>query len=244
MDFKTSQHQFTAHLRNPTSSSCPNDIEPRRMAIYESLIYNNIEGFIANAFPVIRQLYSDDNWHDMIRDFIIQHQSETPLFHEIAREFLAYLNTERDNDNDPPFLAELAHYEWVELALSILDVECDKADVKDELILDTLLMTAPAAWSFAYQYPVHQISEDFQPVSTNHIPVFLLIYRNAHDNVTFLELNPVSARLIDLLNQGETGRQAAKVITQELKHNSTDIVLNGATVLISDWLQRGILIEQ
>jgi hypothetical protein len=62
--------------------------------------------------------------------------------------------------------------------------------------------------------------------------------------VTFIELNPVSARLIDLLKEGYTASQSATIIAKELHHTSPDVVINGANVLISDWLQRGILIKQ
>jgi hypothetical protein len=245
MDFIKTQHHFTAHLRNPSVAPIPSDVEPRRMAIYKDLIYSNLEGFIANAFPVVRIIFSDDDWHEMIRDFIIRHTSETPLFHEIAREFLNYLKTERDEPNDPVFLSELAHYEWVELALTVLDETFQLYQVNEnETVLDTLFTTSPLAWTFSYSYPVHQISDAFQPTSVNQIPSYLLIYRNSHDNVTFIELNPVSARLIDLLKEGYTASQSATIIAKELHHTSPDVVINGANVLISDWLQRGILIKQ
>ena len=59
----------------------------------------------------------------------------------------------------------------------------------------------------------------------------------------FLELNPVSARLIDLLNEGQTGQQAAEQIAQELQHPNPEVVYDGAKVLIHDWIQRSILIS-
>jgi hypothetical protein len=243
--FIETQHGFTAHLRNPERVDEPENIEPRRMAIYRDLIYNNVEGFIANAFPVIRTLFTDENWHQMLRDFIITHHSTTPLFHEIAREFLVYLETERNNDNDPSFLTELAHYEWVELALSVLDAEPHTTkSIEHDDCLNHHFKTSPLAWPLAYNYPVHLIGPDFQPDSPNDVAVFLLVYRNADDNVTFMELNPVSARLIDLLNEGLTGQEAAISIAEQLQHNSPDVVANGAKALLLDWLNRGIIFAQ
>ena len=47
-----------------------------------------------------------------------------PQFFRIAEEFLKYLDDERGEvADDPVFLRELAHYEWVELALSISQEE-------------------------------------------------------------------------------------------------------------------------
>ena len=243
-NFIDTQYQFTAFLRDPDNQAVPDNIEPRRMAIYRELFYNNIEGFIANGFPVLRQITADEAWHNMIRDFMIKHRCKTPLFHEIAREFMAYLGNERDNANDPIFIQELAHYEWVELALSVLDDVEDKPSIlnSNQDHLDVHFKTSPLAWPLVYNYPVHQIGPDFQPPQTSNSPVHLLVYRNKQDNITFLELNPVSARLINLLNEGLTGQMAAEQIASELQHPNPHVVVDGAHALINDWLQREILI--
>ena len=65
-DFKTTQQQFTAHLRDPSSVPEPADVESRRMAIYRRLIYNNIESFLSTACPVLKQILGKQlgiNWH-------------------------------------------------------------------------------------------------------------------------------------------------------------------------------------
>lgn len=238
--FTDTQYQFAGHLRDPENNPAPDNIEPRRMAIYRELFYNNIEGFIANGFPVLREITSDETWHNMIRDFMVKHRCKTPLFYEISREFLAYLDNERDVSNDPVFIKELAHYEWVELALSVLDADVEPVQL-DRLTLP--LKLSPLAWSLSYHFPVHQIGPDFQPANESDTPIFLLVYRNQDDSVTFLELNPVSARLIDLLNKGLTGQIAAEQIAQELQHANPQVVIEGAKALIEDWLQRQVLIH-
>jgi hypothetical protein len=240
--FIETQYQFSQAIRDPENAPIPEDIEQRRMAIYQDLFYNNIEGFIANAFPVLRQITTDESWQAMIRDFMQKHHCSTPLFHEIAREFLTYLDNERSTDNDPIFIKELAHYEWVELALSVSDAEVKPFKIQQgQDSLSFTFTTSPVAWTLPYHYPVHLISPEFQPEQANEQPLFLLVYRNHDDGVTFLELNPVSARLIDLLNQGFTGQIAAEQITEQLQHPSPEVVIAGARSLIDDWLQRDIL---
>lgn len=245
--FIDTQYQFAAFLRDPDNQPMPHNIEPRRMAIYRELFYNNIEGFISNGFPVLRQIFSNEDWHSMIRDFMIKHHCKTPVFHEISREFLAYLEDERDNANDPVFIQQLAHYEWVELALSVLDdVESENESITYHANQDSLALhfkTSRLAWPLIYNYPVHQIGPDFQPNEQTSSPVHLLVYRSETDNITFLELNPVSARLIDLLNEGMTGQLAAEKIATELQHPNPQIVTDGARALIEDWLLRGVLIS-
>jgi len=242
-DFLQTQRQFSGYIRDPENSPQPTDIEPRRMKIYQELFYNNIEGFIANGFPVLHTILSDTAWQEMIRDFMVKHHCQTPLFHEISREFLSYLENERDGANDPVFMQELAHYEWVELALSFSDAESTIRQITEQEDCLTLkLTTSPLAWPLAYHYPVHQISAEFQPEETTDIPVYLLVYRGQDDSVGFIELNPVSARLIDLLNQDMDGYTAAQQIAEEMQHPKPEVVIAGARELISDWLAKGILV--
>jgi len=242
--FKDTQYTFSAYIRDPENNARPDGIEQRRMKIYEELFYNNIEGFVSSGFPVLREITTEEKWHRMVRDFMVNHKSKTPLFHEIAREFLNYLESERDTANDPVFIKELAHYEWVELALSVMDAE--GATVTDAAKADPLnhpFKTADLAWPLAYQYPVQHISPSMQPEKTNDTPVFLLVYRDKEDKVTFMELNPVSARLIDLLNEGMMALEAAQQIANELNHPQPEVVINGAKQLLEDWISRGILTQ-
>ena len=102
--------------------------------------------------------------------------------------------------------------------------------------------SSPLAWSLSYPFPVHLISPGFQPAEPSDLPIFLLVYRNLDDEVLFLELNPMSAMLIDLLNDGKTGQQAAQQISYELQHPKPDVVIEGARELIHDWIKRSILI--
>lgn len=241
-DFKTTQQQFTAHLRDPDTVPGPADIESRRMAIYRRLIYNNIESFLSTACPVLKQILGETAWHELARDFIRLHRCSSPLFNDIAREFVSYLEDHPQQYQAMPFVTELAHYEWAELALGIANADFVKRDLVDEDVLQLPLQRSPLSWTFAYDYPVHQITPDNLPDKPADTPFFLLLYRNADDQVKFIELNPVSARLLDLLDSGQTGQQAAEAITETLQHPNPDIVTQGARQLIVEWLERGIVI--
>ncbi len=240
--FKATQYRFAAHIRNPDAEPAPEQIEDRRMAIYRDLFFNNINGTLKNAFPVIRSLFTEDTWQALVRDFMIKHHCKTPLFVEIAREFMAYLESERLSDDDPPFLKELAHYEWVELALSIHEAEFERTPLADEDCLTLLYQQSPLAWLLVYQYPVHQISIDNQPTTPSDTPVCLLVLRNESDEIKFIELNPVSARLLELLSQGLSGKEAAEDIINAMQHAQPEVVKHGARQLIEDWIERGILL--
>ena len=251
-DFMRRQYEFAAHIRDPVRNRAPDDIEERRMAIYRDLFYNNIEGFLSNSFPVLRELIEDQHWHALVRDFFARHRCHTPLFLEISREFLVYLEDERtDRSDDLPFLRELAHYEWVELALSVAEADELEREFQEAAVagrgadlLDGTLKISPLAWPLAYRYPVHRISPEFIPEQPGEQLTYLLVYRDRDDAVNFVELNPVSARLLELLQDDTalTARTALRQIAAELQHPSPDVVIDGGEKMLEEWRQRGILL--
>ncbi|MEZ5465971.1 MAG: putative DNA-binding domain-containing protein [Lysobacteraceae bacterium] len=185
------QAAFAGHLRDPDRNTAPDGIEGRRLAIYRDLFFNNIEGLLAANFPVIRSLHVDPAWRQLVRDFYREHHCQTPLFPEVAKEFLRYLESRREQDRgDPDFLLELAHYEWVELALDLDDSLIDESGIdRDGDLLEGVPVVSPLAWPLAYRYPVHQITRNHQPASPPEQPTFLLVLRDRDDKVRFKEIN-------------------------------------------------------
>lgn len=245
-EFQRVQYAFTAHVRDPDANARPQDIEDRRMAIYRNLFYNNIQGFIASGFPVLRQLYADADWHRMTRDFFAHHKSHTPYFLEISQEFLKYLQEERaPRPEDPPFLVELAHYEWVELALSVSEDEPDWVRIDPEGdLLEGRPALSPLAWLLSYQYPVHRIGPDFRPEAPGEQPTHLLVHRNAQDKLGFMEVNPVTARLVALLEESpeNTGRELLGRIAEELKHPQPALVYQGGAQTLRQLHEAGVVL--
>jgi len=233
--FQRLQYRFAAHLRDPRRNAAPPGIERRRLKIYTELFYNNVEGFLSSAFPVLRRITPDARWHAMARDFFARHESHQPLFHKIAEEFLKYLERERGRvKGDPPFLRELAHYEWVELALSVAQAPpaAELADVDGDL-MEQVPVVSPLAWALSYEFPVHRIGPEAMPKAPGASPTHLVVYRNRQDEVKFLEINAVTARLLQLMAaRRSTGRQLLRRVARELKHPQPEaVVADGATIL-------------
>ena len=245
-EFIRRQYEFAAHIRDPDQQPAPGDVEDRRMAIYRELFYNNVEGFISNTFPVLRILHEDDRWHAMVRDFFSHHLSQTPLFLEIPREFLNWLENERvAQASDLPFMQELAHYEWVELALSISEENIAAADVDaGGDFLTGIPVPSPLAWHLAYHYPVHRIGPDYQPDQPGDNTTCLVVYRNREDEVHFMEVNPVTKRLLELIETGknETGEQLLNRIAVELSHPHPEVVINGGLEILKGLAQKDIIL--
>ncbi len=227
--FQKLQYAFAAHIRDPGTNPAPQGIEDRRLAIYRELFYNNVQSLLAGTFPVLRKVLGDARWHRLMRQYFARHESHTPLFLEMPQEFIDYLQEEHELEEDEPaFILELAHYEWVELAVSILEAEpdMDAVDVRGDLV-DGIPVVSPAAWSLAYSYPVHRIGPDFQPEAPGEDATFLVVYRNLDDEVGFLDINAVTARLIELAerDEGRSGRELLEQIAGEIGHDDPATVI-------------------
>ena len=248
--FQTGQFAFAAHLRDPAVNPAPADVEDRRVAIYRDLIYNNIESFLSGGFPVLRSLMSDDNWHQLVRGFVRDHRCHTPYFLEISQEFLLYLREGKACIPDNlPFILELAHYEWVELALDVSpevlpDVLSEQEGDSDQgvTLLDTSLQISPLAWRLNYNYPVHKISLDYQPLEAPEQPTSLVVYRGPDEKIHFFECNAVTMRLLQLLEDGQlNARQALEQVALELLHPEPETLVTMGESIVQQLLDLSIL---
>lgn len=244
VDFKAKQQEFSAYLRNPEKHPAPADVKPERMAMYRELFFNNIDNFLSVNFPVLRKIQSDAQWRELAEDFYARHTCTTPYFSEIAEEFLDYLQTERDHPSDPPFMLELAHYEWAEMALSIAK---ENAPANPPFTGDwsaATLQLSPLAWPLAYRFPVHRISPDYQPQEPSEQPTFLIVYRDPKDEVRFLEITPVTYQLLALIQEqpGQTATAYLQAVSEQLKHPQPEIVYEGGLKIVQDLAAKHIIL--
>lgn len=244
--FQDKQYAFAAHIRDPEHRPPPKGIEDRRMAVYRELFFNNLRSLLATTFPVLRKLHSDEHWARFIRQFMQKHHARTPYFLELPEEFLSFLQNEYEaQDDDYPFLVELAHYEYIELALSISEDENELDGVDpDGDLLAGIPVKSVLTWVYAYTYPVHRISRDFAPTQPEEQPVYLAVYRRDDDKVGFLELNPVTAGLLNAIAEneaGRTGEQLLREFASEINYPDVDAFIDHGTTALHEMRQLGIL---
>ena len=221
-DFQEKQYAFAAHIRDPDNVPAPEGIENRRMAIYRKLFFNNLANLLATMFPVIRKIKTDEQW----------------------RSFLQ--TTYKAASNDEPFLVELAHYEYAELALSVSTAEDDMNGVDpDGDLLAEPPVKSVLSWVFAYHYPVHRISPEFLPSEPAPQPVYLALYRDSNDKVRFLELNAITAGLLDAVENNEdnkTGEALLRELAESIHYHDVDALIRHGADALNQMRQLQILI--
>lgn len=217
------------------------------MAIYRELFFANVVNLLSTAFPVLRQLHDDPAWTALVRAFFRSHRARTPIFHKLAEEFVDWLAEVRaGTPGDLPFLAALAHYEWVELALSTAEDPPEAALLANPNgdLLDAPPRLSPLCWTLAYDWPVQRIGPDFIPTAPTGQQTYLLVYRNRQDDVKFMEVNAVTARLLTLAEQQPTasGAELLIQIADELAHPDVDAVLSAGAEILEGLRARGIVL--
>ncbi len=241
LPFQQFQYDFARHIRSPRKNPRPPGVPARRMQIYNELLFNNLSGFIDACFPVSRSILGERGWTRLKKAFFAEWRSHTPYFREIPREFLRWLMECEAPVSLPAYIVELAHYEWVELAIDVMEAAVpEHVDAGGDLLEGRPVLN-PAMMNLVYQWPVHRIGPAFRP--RKPAPVQLLVYRRDDGTLSFVEINPVSARLISLLQPGTmTGRAALLELANELPQFDAETVVANGAMQLGSFLQEEIIL--
>jgi hypothetical protein len=237
------EQQFTLarHLRDPDIHAPPPGLEDRRLRVYRELFFGAIESLLAGGFPVIRQTLGEKAWRALVRRFYANHRSTTPLFPQIAGEFVGWLDEHADDDDLSPWLPDLAHYEWIEQALFVSDAQPAAHDPDGDL-RDGVPLLSPLALPLAYRWPVSDIGPDHRPDAPPDEPTTLLVYRDADHQVQFARIAPLAYRLLASLQANAwTGRAHLAALAAETGSDGESFEAQGL-LLLQQLRAQGVLL--
>ncbi len=239
---KAGQKAFAAHIRDPHRHPKPDGIDEQRMQVYRDLFFNNISNLIKQTFPVLAALYNRKEWQQLIRSFYQPQYNKTPYFTDIADEFVCFLK-KRPMDTQRPFVAELADYEWLELALEKNPIQPDYAIIKPPHLLSKSPVLSPLLYARSYHFPVHQIGAGFQPTDAEQ-STHLVVWRDRHFNVQFATLNPLTMQLLQQLQTTDlNGHEVLmRVFSNQTTHSADKIIEFGHQQLLK-WVKQDIIIQ-
>ena len=241
--FTAHQRRFTAYVRDPERAPPPADVVPARMQVYRELLYKNIDGSLSACFPVLKSILGEAAWDAMVQRFFAEHRCHTPIYRELPGELLSWFEAAGATLDLPPFARELAHYEWIELALTI-----DPARIEDVAVdphgdlLAGVPVVSPLARVLGYAYPVHKLSPDYTPTVAPASRTHLAVYRDRNEVVRFMELNPLTALLLQQLrDQNSTGDA---VLMRIARANKLDVhaARAGAAAILNDLRARDVIL--
>lgn len=207
---KKFQLEFGDYLRSQRQSEQDN-IPNRVGKIYQDLIFNNVSGFLNQCFPICKSILGE-HWRTLCLYFFQRYPTHSPYFSEIPMQFVEFLSQCVDDDFDqsewataltiqhadiithiPPYLPELAHYEWLELYVETLPNQAEPLILNAE----KSYFLNPTIQNHYYGYPVHHIRSDHGDEIALQ-DTFLVVLRQ-DEQVKFVEVNVLTHLLLDFL---------------------------------------------
>lgn len=238
------QRRFAGHIRDPQAAPAPDGLEDRRLAIYRRLFFGNLDNLFAKNFPVLRAILDDARWKALIRRFMIEHRPSTPMFTEIGREFVRFLDATGIEDL-PPFAPELAHWEYLEtrVRLAEADPNAVAADAAGDLLAGCPVLN-PTLEIAQYRWPVHEIGPERQPETPPDQPTILAVWRRSNDRSGFLRVNQVTARLLALTGQQPelVGRKLLEAIAVEMGALEPEAIVRSGHDMLRRLLEREVIL--
>jgi hypothetical protein len=253
--FQVYQHEFARHLRNPLAFRPPQRVDEKRIGVYVKLLRNKFEDSLQSCFPIASRLLGTRRWNRLVMQFIARHACVSPFYRQIPDEFLRFLWNERSDASDPPFLNELAHYEWMELSLAIAkDEPVERAIETNGDLLENRPVFNPVMHLHRYVYPVHRIAPDekswrkwqswrLQPTGGLLETSFILGFRDNEGGVHFNEINAAVAKLIELLVEGGlSGKTALMRLAEEMNAPNPDAIIAFGLQSLSKLREEGAIL--
>ena len=110
--------------------------------------------------------------------------------------------------------------------------------------LSGIPVLSPLAWHLAYHYPVHEIRVDNQPQRPGDAPTHLVVYRNRIDDMGFMLINPVTKRLLEVIDEdnNESGEELLQRIAIEMSHPQPDVVISGGIEILTGLAEKDIIL--
>jgi hypothetical protein len=94
----------------------------------------------------------------------------------------------------------------------------------------------------SYHYPVHLIGPDFQPTEASTDTTQIIVYRDRQMQVGFMEINQITQRLLQILDQNRlTGMAALLQLADELEYSNPDAILEFGANLLTQLRSKDII---
>ncbi len=170
-------------------------IHPENITEYRRLVINVVMDILANAYPLTRQLLTENEWDSVVEKFFANHPCQSPQVWLMPGEFRSFLM----ETTDPllaryPQLEDLLLFEWTETELYMMEDIPAKADMSGDILFSRLVIN-PEHRLLRFSYPVHRK----KPVSisaTDHQDYYVVAHRNGEGDVLFTDLSPALCQLL------------------------------------------------
>jgi hypothetical protein len=200
--------------------------------------------FLSACFLITREILGARAWPKTVKAFFAAARMHSPLFRDIPKAFLDWMEDESSvRFPKKPWLHEFMHYEWLELAVMVHPGAADPEDVDphgDPMAAPPALN--PATLLGCYHYPVERIGARNRPKADGRLHCFL-VFRDAVDATRFIKVNPLTARLFEILQtEPLSGTEALHRLALEIGHADPETLMLGGQAILQGLRAEGVIL--
>jgi hypothetical protein len=217
--------------------------QPRRIAVYRSLVRNGLSSVVARVLPRTRARMNrtaDGRFDRDFAAFVDRPGPRTHYLRDVPGEFVAWAEPRWHADADlPAYLSDLAMHELSAFAVGAAADATGTAPI-GQVSLERALAFHASTTIVSYVWRVHDLSDaldaDDAPAAGD---VTLLGYRDSDHRVRWLELTPMAAAIVSRLRSGATLGDA---ITSACGAMSATPDTGAIAALLGDLSERGVIV--
>ena len=191
------QEAFGGYLRRQAHDDDDSALVPERVGrLYQELIFNSVANFPQQCFPICKRLLGEQ-FDTLCRAFFQDYPLHSPYFTQINQDFVRFLESQ---PSLPEGVAELAHYEWVEL---LVDIDSDKKPIVVLASDEGDIALNPSLQNLHYGHAVHLMTPMSDLADLKACETFLLMYRRSDDSVETMQTNALTHLLIEFMQHSD-----------------------------------------
>lgn len=238
-DFRQYQFALARHLRDPLSVPAPEGVDTVAAAACTQEMVQHLCDVLAPAFPITQALLGEDIWEHAVRLFLKEAPSHTPWASTTQRAFVDHVCESPEMQNLPAWLQDLAHFEWLQNAVNTAPVQWPAFDANADVMHHAVVLN-PTHVEAAYEWPVHSIDTDHKPDDMQSTHVSML--RDMDDELHVFESSVFRGQLLDLLREGQTGKQAFTVLAHWLSYPEPEAFVREGVDVMAQLQREGIVL--
>jgi hypothetical protein len=236
------QASLAGYCREGTPRSLPG-VREDNLSHYRRLIRNIFDDTLTTAYPITRQLLSDEEWDRLVDDFMRNFSPSSPQVWQMPRELWEYVSDSGHHLTVKyPFLTDLLWFEWLEIELYMMkDIKVlvsHKGDLKqNKLVLNPEHKIVGFEWPVFLKSP-EKIGDDDKG------QYFLVMFRHpANKSVRFIHVSPVLVRLIELLSENSKSlEELIADLSIDLKAAISSEQQSHIEIFLSGLFEKGLLL--
>jgi hypothetical protein len=175
-----------------------------RVGTYRRLVYNVIDDTLQTAFPLTKNLLTEELWDETVNQFFCNHACQSTSVWKMPYEFYQYIEKNDISLKEIyPFLTELLLFEWMEIELYMMeDMQFPEVQSFDDFENKAILFN-PEFKLMRLTYPVHQKNPK-EIIEEDKWEYFLLMFRDKLSGaIQFVNLSLFFAWLVEKIHASQ-----------------------------------------